>query len=117
HCGRQYHQCEDNRAQQRKWKWPTSKSHHVDQHVPESRRRANLPELRPCRSAQRRLLQMPELRRKPRLLVNRVEENCEGRRKFSPAFFIRSNGTKTFLNNGSLLKISPVKEISAKEFE
>ena len=39
--------------------------------------RAHLPELRPCRRAQRRLLQMPELRREPRLLL--ISRQCTRR--------------------------------------
>ena len=40
-----------------------------DEHVPEPGRCPELPPLRPHRRAQRRLLQVPQLRRKPRLLL------------------------------------------------
>ena len=40
--------------------------------------RADVPELRPRRRAQRRLLQMPELRRKPRLLLRNRKRNRPG---------------------------------------
>jgi hypothetical protein len=57
------------------------------QFLPEPRRRPHLPHLRPRRRPQRRLLQMPQLRRKPRLLVTPQQFNCPaGERKFSGFF-------------------------------